>query len=105
MNGETGCAFATNSHNRILLASAADLRASMLSLHSGFRTSEIDCSYQRVGWRGRNLAERDLVKRTENERGRRVFEIRQDGRSRLFYRSLLGHIGLRRQGDRTIGAV
>ena len=36
---------------------------------------ELDCSYQLVGWRGRNLAERDLVKRTENEKGRRVFEI------------------------------
>jgi hypothetical protein len=37
--------------------------------------SELDCSYQLVGWRGRNLAERDLVVRAENERGRRVFEI------------------------------
>jgi hypothetical protein len=36
---------------------------------------ELDCSYQLVGWRGRNLAERDLVKRTENEKGRRIFEI------------------------------
>ena len=35
----------------------------------------LDCSYQLVGKRGRNLAERDLVLRAENQRGRRVFEI------------------------------
>jgi DNA-binding MarR family transcriptional regulator len=37
--------------------------------------SELDCSYQLVGKRGRNLAERGLVVRAENEKGRRVFEI------------------------------
>lgn len=37
--------------------------------------SELDCSYQLVGKRGKNLAERDLVVRGENEKGRRVFEI------------------------------
>lgn len=37
--------------------------------------AELDCSYQLVGKRGRNLAERGLVSRSENERGRRVFEI------------------------------
>jgi hypothetical protein len=37
--------------------------------------SELDCSYQLVGKRGRNLAERGLVLRDENDRGRRVFEI------------------------------
>ena len=37
--------------------------------------AELDCSYQLVGKRGRNLAERDLVLRAENERGRRIFEI------------------------------
>ena len=37
--------------------------------------AELDCSYQLVGKRGRNLAERDLVLREEKERGRRVFEI------------------------------
>ncbi|RJP39499.1 MAG: MarR family transcriptional regulator [Desulfobacteraceae bacterium] len=36
---------------------------------------ELDCSYQLIGKRGRNLAERDLVERSENEKGRRVFEI------------------------------
>jgi predicted transcriptional regulator len=37
--------------------------------------SELDCSYQLVGKRGRNLAERNLVLRGENEKGRRVFEL------------------------------
>jgi len=37
--------------------------------------AELDCSYQLVGKRGRNLAERDLIVREENEKGRRVFEI------------------------------
>jgi hypothetical protein len=37
--------------------------------------TELDCSYQLIGKRGRNLAERDLVHREENEKGRRVFEI------------------------------
>jgi hypothetical protein len=40
--------------------------------------AELDCSYQLVGKRGRNLAERGLVERTENERGRRVFIISKD---------------------------
>jgi hypothetical protein len=39
--------------------------------------SELDCSYQLVGKRGKNLAERNLVNREENEQGRRVFEIKQ----------------------------
>ena len=37
--------------------------------------AQLDCSYQLVGKRGRALAERDLVTRGENERGRRVFTI------------------------------
>jgi len=37
--------------------------------------AQLDCSYQLVGKRGRSLAERDLVSRSENDRGRRVFEI------------------------------
>jgi len=37
--------------------------------------AQLDCSYQLVGKRGRTLAERDLVSRSENARGRRVFEI------------------------------
>ncbi len=37
--------------------------------------SELDCSYQLIGKRGKILADRDLVLRDENEKGRRVFEI------------------------------
>ena len=37
--------------------------------------AQLDCSYQLVGRRGRHLAERNLVERGENEKGRRVFEI------------------------------
>lgn len=37
--------------------------------------AELDCSYQLVGKRGRNLSDRNLVIRGENEARRRVFEI------------------------------
>lgn len=37
--------------------------------------SELDCSYQLVGKRGRFLYEKGLVKRATNDTGRRVFEI------------------------------
>lgn len=37
--------------------------------------AQLDCSYQLVGKRGRTLAERSLVSRGENEKGRRTFEI------------------------------
>jgi DNA-binding MarR family transcriptional regulator len=37
--------------------------------------SELDCSYQLIGWRGKNLSERGLVDRNKNEQGRRIFEI------------------------------
>ncbi len=40
--------------------------------------SELDCSYQLVGKRGRNLAERSLVSRDSNPSGRRVFAISSD---------------------------
>lgn len=36
---------------------------------------EMDCSYQLIGRRGRNLSDRGLVKRDENEAGRRTFQI------------------------------
>jgi DNA-binding MarR family transcriptional regulator len=38
-------------------------------------SAELDCSYQLVGKRGKILDERGLVVRTENEQGRRLFEI------------------------------
>jgi Cdc6-like AAA superfamily ATPase len=46
--------------------------------------AELDCSYQLVGRRGRNLWERGLVKRTENEAGRRTFEISSAASERYF---------------------
>ncbi len=36
---------------------------------------ELDCSYQLIGKRGKNLADRRLVHRGENEDGKRIFEI------------------------------
>lgn len=46
--------------------------------------SELDCSYQLIGKRGKNLADRDLVVRDENEKGRRVFEISDTAESVYF---------------------
>jgi hypothetical protein len=46
--------------------------------------AELDCSYQLVGKRGRNLSERDLISRDENEQGRRVFEIKGNAESVYF---------------------
>lgn len=36
---------------------------------------ELDCSYQLVGWRGKSLSERGLVKRYRNDLGQRLLEI------------------------------
>jgi hypothetical protein len=36
---------------------------------------ELDCSYQLIGKRGRSLSERELVIRSKNDSGRRVFNI------------------------------
>lgn len=46
--------------------------------------SELDCSYQLVGKRGKILAERHLVVRDENERGRRVFQIKENAENVYF---------------------
>ena len=46
--------------------------------------SELDCSYQLIGKRGRNLSERQLVDREENEKGRRVFQIRKTAEEMYF---------------------
>jgi hypothetical protein len=45
------------------------------ALNPAFIASELDCSYQLVGKRGKNLADRGLVGRTRNDEGRRIFEI------------------------------
>jgi Cdc6-like AAA superfamily ATPase/DNA-binding MarR family transcriptional regulator len=36
---------------------------------------ELDCSWQLIGRRGRKLADRGLIERTENDQGHRIFEI------------------------------
>jgi hypothetical protein len=45
---------------------------------------ELDCSYQLVGKRGRNLADRGLVARELNDANRRVFEITEEARKDYF---------------------
>ena len=47
------------------------------ALRAGYIAAELDCSYQLVGRRGKNLADRGLVDRGENEQGQRVFSITQ----------------------------
>ncbi|MES2695089.1 MAG: hypothetical protein V4773_16570 [Verrucomicrobiota bacterium] len=49
--------------------------------------SELDCSYQLVGLRARNLAERELINRGKNEQGRRTFEIQ--GKAASIYFTIL----------------
>lgn len=46
--------------------------------------SELDCSYQLVGKRGRNLAERNLLVRGANNRGRRTFEMSDEAEDVYF---------------------
>lgn len=46
--------------------------------------SELDCSYQLIGRRGKNLADKNLVGRDENNQGRRVFEIGQNAEEIYF---------------------
>src|SRR3984893_14248258 len=45
---------------------------------------ELDCSYQLVGKRGRNLSDRGLVARELNDANRRVFEITEEARKDYF---------------------
>ena len=46
--------------------------------------AELDCSHQSVGKRGEILADRDLVVRTENDRGRRIFQISENAETVYF---------------------
>jgi hypothetical protein len=46
--------------------------------------AELDCSYQLVGRRGRHLWDRGLVTRSENEAGRRTFEITSGAENSYF---------------------
>src|SRR5205814_491614 len=45
---------------------------------------ELDCSYQLIGKRGKNLAEQGLVERSVNEEGKRIFEITDRGEKIYF---------------------
>ena len=55
--------------------------------------SELDCSYQLVGKRGRNLSERGLVVRDANKKGRRVFEISETAEDVYFVEDHPGEMG------------
>lgn len=46
--------------------------------------AELDCSYQLIGKRGKNLSERELVERDENDKGRRVFKISKEAEDLYF---------------------
>lgn len=46
--------------------------------------AELDCSYQLVGKRGRNLADRDLILRDKNVTGRRVFSLSESAEAVYF---------------------
>ncbi|HEY4618150.1 MAG TPA: hypothetical protein VIH09_08145, partial [Flavobacterium sp.] len=46
--------------------------------------AELDCSYQLIGKRGRILADKELVERSENKAGRRVFLITQEAQDLYF---------------------
>jgi hypothetical protein len=54
------------------------------AMYAGDIASELDKSYQLVGKRGKTLAERGLVKRAENDQGRRTFEITPLAQSSYF---------------------
>ncbi|NLI27563.1 MAG: MarR family transcriptional regulator [Acetobacter sp.] len=45
---------------------------------------ELDCSYQLIGKRGRNLAEKGLVTREKNDVNRRIFSITEDAQEEYF---------------------
>ncbi len=45
---------------------------------------ELDCSYQLIGKRGRNLADKGLVNRDRNEEGRRVFNLTSEAEADYF---------------------
>jgi DNA-binding MarR family transcriptional regulator len=54
------------------------------SLRATTIAGELDCSYQLIGKRGKNLADRGLVQRGENEEGKRIFEITGQGEKTYF---------------------
>ena len=48
---------------------------------------DLDCSYQLVGKRGKILADRGLVSRTENKQGRPLFELTKTAEERYFMKN------------------
>ena len=56
-------------------------------MYPGEIAAELDKSHQLVGRRGKNLAEKGLVRRERNEHGRRVFEITNLAEASYFART------------------
>lgn len=46
-----------------------------LPLRPAAIATELDCSWQLIGWRGKNLEAKNLIERSENEAGQRIFTI------------------------------
>jgi predicted transcriptional regulator len=60
------------------------LRTEKRRLFAAEIAADLDCSYQLVGKRGKNLADRGLVERTENEQGRRQFGLTKAAETNYF---------------------
>ena len=60
------------------------LHSEQKPMRAGAIASELDCSYQLVGKRGRSLADRGLVRRFQNEQGSRLLEISDVAESAYF---------------------
>ncbi|MGB1563971.1 MAG: hypothetical protein ACPHN2_20970 [Sinimarinibacterium flocculans] len=54
------------------------------AVRPGFVAGELDCSYQLIGKRAKSLADRGLLKRLEDEQGRRLLEIEPSAESAYF---------------------
>ncbi len=53
-------------------------------LYAGAIAAELDCSYQLVGRRAKNLAEQGLVNRDRNEDNRREFSLTEQAQTAYF---------------------
>jgi DNA-binding MarR family transcriptional regulator len=60
------------------------LRTEKTPMFAAEIAEDLDCSYQLVGKRGKILADRGLVERTENEQGRRLFELTETAEKKYF---------------------
>lgn len=63
------------------------LHTEKAALRPGAIAAELDCSYQLVGRRGKNLEERDLVDRERNPQGYRLLKI-TDGAEKIYFSDL-----------------